>query len=108
MASLDKTLFKAWIDQPEVETIEQVFVALFAALEQLNAGKRMNTGGNLEVQYDASNFWSGLNQKCYFLRAYMLIDASYETSALPTWANMINEVPEIPSGSFGNVFKIVN
>jgi hypothetical protein len=108
MASLDKTLFKAWIDQPEVETIEQVFVAMFMALENLNAGKRMNTGGNLEVQYDSSNFWNGLNQKALFIRAYMLIDASYETSALPTWANMINEVEEIPQGSFGNIFKIVS
>jgi hypothetical protein len=108
MASLDKTLFKAWIDQPEVETIEQVFMAAFMALENLNAGKRMNTGGNLEVAFDSSNFWNGLNQKALFVRAYMLIDPGYETSALPTWANMINEVPEIPSGSFGNVFKIVN
>jgi hypothetical protein len=106
MASLDKTLFKAWVDQSEVETIEQVFVALFMALENLNAGKRMNTGGNLEVQYDSSNFWNGLNQKALFIRAYMLIDASYETSALPTWANMINEVEEIPQGSFLSLIHI--
>jgi hypothetical protein len=108
MASLDKTLFKLWIDQPSVNTIEEVFMATFMALEQLNAGKRMNTGGNLEVQYDSSDFWTGLNQKALFVRAYMLIDPNYKTSALPTWAHMVNEVEEIPQGSFGDIFKIVN
>lgn len=108
MASLNKQLYETWMAQNALSTIEENFAANFAALERLNAGKRMNTGnGNLEVQFESSVFWNGLNQRALYLRAYMLIEPSYETSALPVWANVINQVDELPSSSFNEFFKIV-
>lgn len=106
MASIDKVQLKVWLDQQPVETLEDVFLATFLAMEQLNAGEKMNIGnGQLEVKFDHGAFWNGVNQRSLYVRAYLLIDPSHETSDKPLWANIVNQVPEIPTSQFTNFFK---